>query len=170
MNLDLSYAAGLFEGEGSAGVYKVNRKTYRGREESGHWLWLPVVQMKMCDPEPIDFMHSLFGGYKCSWHNKWDTLSPNPKRVFDWKVSHRRALAVAQDLVLLMKSKRREDQLMKIINHYNKDPDFIIGTRPRAVTEFGPKPQREVKPSHGAGTISRLEIREAIRSLGLDPK
>jgi hypothetical protein len=57
----LAYAAGLFEGEGSVTAQVVSRL----RQDGSRYVKpsrYPKARLKMTDPEPVAYMHEMFGG------------------------------------------------------------------------------------------------------------
>ena len=93
-DLDLSYAAGLIDGEGSFCLSK-DRKTSKFRH--------PTVQLSSTSYELLEFMKSLFGGCICS-HK---TYKPNHKKHWSWKVADTRAVEVSQILLPYLREKTK---------------------------------------------------------------
>lgn len=72
--------------------------------------------MGMTDPEPVRFMHLLFGG-SC-------TIRPRPttggKTVYRWAVCTRKAELVAKSLLPFVRSVRKAGQLETVINYVER--------------------------------------------------
>ena len=119
--MKLAYLGGLFDGEGSAGVYQIKRKHYpNGSEYKTH---VPTMQIRMCDPEPVAFMLDVFPN---AWHG---TTQPNglskaglkKKVVYEWRSSHKRALTIAIELYPYLINEHKKAQVASIIKHYGVD-------------------------------------------------
>jgi len=80
---DLSYAAGLIDGEGCLSV-----STYKGHRRI-------AVKVGMTNPEPVAFMAYIFGGNVIPR----DPKRGNRKRVYDWARASRPAGAIAKVLL-----------------------------------------------------------------------
>lgn len=78
--IDLSYVAGLLDGEGHLKVAK------RGVWHS------PYIALGMTDPEPVRFVASLFGGSVRRYHSKRE----NRKPAYQWARCGRQAAAIAR--------------------------------------------------------------------------
>ena len=102
---DLLYIAGLFDGEGSAGVYKhADRRMKRAQ-----------VCMGMTDPDPIRFLALCFGGKVYEIQSNL----PNRKLRYDWRLADRRALGVANQLLPYVKNLSKVKQLTSIVEYFN---------------------------------------------------
>lgn len=117
LNSRLAYIAGLFDGEGSAGVYVVNHnrtnRSSKVRETYKHFL--PVAQLKMTDKDPVMFMKECFGG----WYGTSKPAKPiNRGPIHEWKVSHRKALMFAQTILPWCINESKRKQLQGILDHY----------------------------------------------------
>lgn len=98
------YLAGLFDGEGCAGVWKLkHRKTPA-----------PIVTLSMTTRAPVKFCHDIYGGYFRDGFKK----IPGNKSVYEWRVSHRQALKVAMDLIPYVRNPEKIEQLGRILEHY----------------------------------------------------
>ena len=106
MRIELAYLAGLFDGEGCAGVYRYTSRNNRA---------YPLMTVQMCDPGPVDEFHRVFGGYRAIQPRK------NARRpVHVWLVSHRKALTAAQSLLPYCHNDAKRAQMNEIIRHYTR--------------------------------------------------
>lgn len=105
------YLAGLFDGEGSAGIYLINRHNDRGYKYKAR---TPQVSVRMCDAEPVLAFVEAFGG------KVYLTKPPAPrKHVFSWTRQYRKALAVAEALLPYTRNQRQRNKFLAIIEHYS---------------------------------------------------
>ena len=116
-NVNLVYLAGLFDGEGNAGVWHIERKVSNpARLASGRKTIsprdVPALQLKMTDEAPVKLLHNTFGG--CFFTYK----IPSGKTVYGWRTSHRKAEIAAKALrpFVLVKGQ----QLDKVLAYYNQ--------------------------------------------------
>ena len=117
-DIELSYLAGLFDGEGSAGVYIINRKGTKWHPRTYRTAY-PVVQLRMTDAEPVRAFHKAFGGWFGMSKPKDKKQNGDAKKlVYEWRISHRPALAVARALVVWCRNPSKVVQFQKIIDHY----------------------------------------------------
>ena len=105
---ELSYAAGLYEGEGCAGAYHGGAK----RDDGTHIL-VGRIAISMMDPEPVQFMYLLFSG-SCTV----TTPYLRGQKLYRWCVSARHAEKVAKVLLPWTKSVRKAAQLQSILDYY----------------------------------------------------
>lgn len=99
-----AYLAGIFDGEGHAGVHHLPSRGNRA---------YPVATVAMTDGEPVRLFRAVFGGYYRSY--KKATVR---KRVHVWFVSHRKALAVATALLPWTRNRSKIRQFGSILKHY----------------------------------------------------
>lgn len=109
----LDYCAGIFEGEGYAGVTRIRR-------HHDYAYLTPRIHVSMTDPEPVHLLHQTLGGYLTFSH------SPSSKKLgrqpqFRWGVMTRQALRVALLLLPHCQSARKRAQLQTIVDHYRPD-------------------------------------------------
>lgn len=102
----LAYLAGLFDGEGCAGVWNI---TARGGQPT------PIATVQMTDAEPVKAFQEAFGGY---YHEGFPKHMQKP--VYAWRVSHRKAEIVAKALLPFTLNGSKRMQWMKILEHYKK--------------------------------------------------
>jgi hypothetical protein len=109
--IDLAWAAGIFEGEGWAGICKAKRK-----DRPSGFQMLPeiTVSQNAEQKEMIEDLHRMFGGWKSGILLKHGT----PTMV--WQVSCRKALRVAQLILPFCHTERKRKQLQTIIDYYGK--------------------------------------------------
>lgn len=97
---DYIYAAGLFDGEGSAAIHiKQN-----GARRQGH---SPTARVKMTDEPTVRWLKETFGG--CI------VVRPaigNASEAYEWKLEGRRALAFYREVFPFLRTKRRQAILM----------------------------------------------------------
>ena len=107
----LNYIAGLFDGEGTAGVYWSNH--------GGKPRWLVVAAVAMCDADPVKLCHSTFGG----WYGaqKPDIRRNKPWRPqFVWRVTGKTSLAFAETILPYLRNESKKLQLGKIVSYYRE--------------------------------------------------
>lgn len=92
---DLSYLAGLIDGEGSVGFHS------RGAGKTKRF----VIKINMTDESVIDWLRSTFGGYK---HLR-PRVRPNWKDQWLWQVQNAEAKALYEQVRPLLKIKNTVD-------------------------------------------------------------
>ena len=105
--VDRHYLAGLFDGEGCAGVWKIKSRNYRDT---------PIVVVAMTDRRPVREYHKAFGGYFRDGFKK----TPNGKPIYEWRVSHQAALRVACALIEYSRNPSKQKQFTEILKHYKE--------------------------------------------------
>lgn len=108
---DLAYLAGLFDGEGHAGVYR-HKQTVKGRSYEtlvGH------ITITMTDPEPVRFFALCFPGQYYSKMCSPSRLKYKP--VYRWQCSSRQARGVAKMLLPYVKNLAKVKQLEKVLGN-----------------------------------------------------
>ena len=107
--MSLEYAGGLFDGEGSAGVYTI--KNYKEGEKPTRIR--AQVQMTMCDKDSLDVMQRLFGG-----HVYKKKMGPaNVRQPWMWIVQGQKAVDTAKVLLAYSQQERKSNQLRVVANH-----------------------------------------------------
>lgn len=108
-NADLACLAGLFDGEGTAGVY-----LHKQRNNRNIPIRSPQVAVAMTDPDPIRFLALCLGGnvYTCGRRTRGN------RPVYKWVRAHRKALHAAQALLPWVKNESKVEQLCRITQHY----------------------------------------------------
>ena len=114
---DLSYMAGLFDGEGSVSYYQ--RKEKRKGKKKAYNFWIIRCEMSMTDEYVMKWFHETlsFGSLRKrlptkSWIGK--------KTQWRWRCSHREALAFAK--LLWPYTQVKLHKLEQIMDHY--DPGY----------------------------------------------
>ena len=105
---DLLYLAGLFDGEGSAGVYKHNISLNA----------YPQIALGMTDKEPVQFIAFCLGG---NIYSKDKARNPKYKKYYVWKVGCQKAYSAAKQLLPYVKNPAKIRQLTTVVNHYEKE-------------------------------------------------
>ena len=113
--LDISYIAGLFDGEGSV-YYKQLTEKRKGRNPCK--VWKIRMEMSMTDKNVIELVHEtlMVGTVR---ERKFNTVPSHYKKQWRWSCSHRDALHVCKLLWphVIVKLHKIE----QIIDHYEPD-------------------------------------------------
>ena len=113
MNIsDAAYVAGLFDGEGSVYIKRMNQVKHKRPGKPVHKVWVIRMEMAMTDKEVIKWCYELFG---CG-HFGERKVKPGYKRQWRWRVSHRDALYVAK--ILWPYAQVKLHKIEQIIDHY----------------------------------------------------
>ena len=116
MNIsDAAYVAGLFDGEGSVYIKRMDQMKHKRPGKPVHKVWVIRMEMAMTDKDTIKWCHELFG---CG-HFGERKVKPGYKRQWRWRVSHRDALYVAK--ILWPYAKTKLHKIEQIIDHYEPD-------------------------------------------------
>ena len=116
MNIsDAAYLAGLFDGEGSVYIKRMDQMKHNRPGKPVHKVWVIRMEMAMTDKDTIKWCHELFG---CG-HFGERKVKPGYKRQWRWRVSHRDALYVAK--ILWPYAKTKLHKIEQIIDHYEPD-------------------------------------------------
>ena len=116
MNIsDAAYVAGLFDGEGSVYIKRMDQMKHKRPGKPVHKVWVIRMEMAMTDKDTIKWCHELFG---CG-HFGERKVKPGYKRQWRWRVSHRDALYVAK--ILWAHAKTKLHKIEQIIDHYEPD-------------------------------------------------
>lgn len=90
---DIAYAAGIIDADGSIQIrLRKERQTYAG-----------VITVSMCDPQPVVFLHQLFGGSL----RKIKYKPPNRHQV-QWSVAAKQAKLCAGVLLPFLRVKQQQ--------------------------------------------------------------
>lgn len=100
----MNYLGGLFDGEGSAGVYRMKRGKSRMR---------PTVQLTMCDREGPEMLQAEFGGYIIS-----KKVKEGNKPAWLWIVQGMAAVEVAKRLLTVSRVARKRAQLERVASYW----------------------------------------------------
>jgi len=109
---DAAYVAGLFDGEGSVYIKRMDQMKHKRPGKPVHKVWVIRMEMAMTDKDTIKWCHELFG---CG-HFGERKVKKGYKRQWRWRVSHRDALYVAK--ILWPHSKTKLHKIEQIIDHY----------------------------------------------------
>ena len=116
MNIsDAAYVAGLFDGEGSVYIKRMDQMKHNRPGKPVHKVWVIRMEMAMTDKDTIKWCHELFG---CG-HFGERKVKPGYKRQWRWRVSHRDAVYVAK--ILWPYAKTKLHKIEQIIDHYEPD-------------------------------------------------
>ena len=97
-------------------MYSVHRWHYLdGRRERPYRTIVPLVQIRMTDPEPVAAVSDFF---RLGWHGKSGPLKSG-KIVYEWRATNRIAAGVAAMLVPYVKCGRVKDKLVKVAEFYD---------------------------------------------------
>jgi hypothetical protein len=124
MENTINYLAGLFDGEGYAGLVK----------HGGHSKTHPEIIVQMSDREPIDLLHDLFGG-SVQTRKQGNGF----KTQYRWVVTTRDAHRVARTIIPFVRIHRRWEALKSILDHYlmprkhSNRKLTLVGRRPRRI-------------------------------------
>ena len=107
-----SYLGGLFDGEGSAGVYRYRRdKTLGGYQAA----MVPVCQLKMTDREPVDLLSLMFPAY-----GVYEYKIKSGKTVYVWSCSYKGAVKFSKKILPYLVNKSKIKQIRMVMNAYGK--------------------------------------------------
>jgi len=113
MNIsDAAYVAGLFDGEGSVYIKRMDQMKHKRPGKPVHKVWVIRMEMAMTDKDTIQWCHELFG---CG-HFGERKVKKGYKRQWRWRVAHRDALYVAK--ILWPHAKTKLHKIEQIIDHY----------------------------------------------------
>ena len=120
--LELSYIAGLFDGEGCA-QYKHRYET-KGKRKDGSkyrsYCTVITMEISMVDQPIIRRVHRILGvgSVHLNIKNKSPSSKPHWKDQLRWRCSHRDAYKAAK--LLLPHAHVKRKVLQQIVNHYDK--------------------------------------------------
>ena len=109
---DAAYVAGLFDGEGSVYIKRMDQMKHKRPGKPVHKVWVIRMEMAMTDKEVIQWCHELFG---CG-HFGERKVKPGYKRQWRWRVSPRDAFYVAK--ILWPYAQVKLHKIEQIIDHY----------------------------------------------------
>lgn len=110
--IELSYCAGLFDGEGS-----VTHKKYlkdNGRSKKKYWTWYHCLEISMTDREILNYFGSVVGHTKITFKPKQGL---GTKDQWRWRATYRSAERVAR--LLLPYSKVKHSKILSIVQYYD---------------------------------------------------
>ena len=109
---DAAYVAGLFDGEGSVYIKRMNQIKHKRPGKPVHKVWVIRMEMAMTDKAVVKWCHELFG---CGAFGE-RKVKKAYKRQWRWRVSHRDALYVAK--ILWPHTQVKLHKIEQIIDHY----------------------------------------------------
>ena len=109
---DISYLAGLFDGEGSVYYKQTKQKRHNRPGKPVHNIWVIRMEIAMTDESIIRWVHDFLGVGSCGPRK----VMPGKKKQWRWRCSHRDAYFVARLLWPYVHVKL--EKINQIINHY----------------------------------------------------
>ena len=117
--LDISYIAGLFDGEGCVQCKQrmETKKKHKGPGTRRTKVWRITVEMSMTDESVIRWVHEILGvgTVNLNIKNKSPSSKPHWKDQWRWRCTHRDALYVAK--LLWPYAQTKLHKLEEIIDH-----------------------------------------------------
>ena len=109
---EAAYVAGLFDGEGSVYIKRMDQMKHKRPGKPVHKVWVIRMEIAMTDRDVIKWCYDLFN---CGSFGE-RKVKPGYKRQWRWRVSHRDALQVA--LAIWPHVKTKLHKVEQIIDHY----------------------------------------------------
>ena len=109
---DAAYFAGLFDGEGSVYIKRMDQMKHKRPGKPVHKVWVIRMEIAMTDKATIKWCHELF---QCGSFGE-RKVKEGYKRQWRWRVSHRDALRVAK--IIWPYAQVKLHKLEKLIDHY----------------------------------------------------
>jgi|TARA_E500000318_G_C3512401_1_gene192876 hypothetical protein len=109
---DISYLAGLFDGEGSVYYKQLKQKRHQRPGKPIHNVWSIRMEIAMTDESIIRWVHDFLGVGSCGPRK----VKPGKKKQWRWRCSHRDAYFVAR--LLWPYAHVKLEKINQIINHY----------------------------------------------------
>ena len=109
---DAAYVAGLFDGEGSVYIKRMDQIKHKRPGKPVHKVWVIRMEMAMTDKAVVKWCHELF---ECGAFGE-RKVKKGYKRQWRWRVSHRDALYVAK--ILWPHTQVKLHKIEQIIDHY----------------------------------------------------
>ena len=109
---DISYLAGLFDGEGSIYYKQTKQKRHNRPGKPVHNIWVIRMEIAITDESIIRWVHDFLGVGSCGPRK----VKPGKKKQWRWRCSHRDAYFVARLLWPYVHVKL--EKINQIINHY----------------------------------------------------
>jgi hypothetical protein len=111
--LDRAYFAGLFDGEGSVYIKRMDQMKHKRPGKPVHKVWVVRMEIAMTDRDVIKWCHDLFN---CGSFGE-RKVKEGYKRQWRWRVAHRDALHVA--LAIWPYAQVKLHKIEQIIDHYD---------------------------------------------------
>ena len=118
---DAAYVAGLFDGEGSVYLKRMDQMKHKRPGKPVHKVWVVRMEMAMTDKEVIKWCYELFG---CGAFNE-RKVKKGYKRQWRWRVAHRDALHVAK--IIWPYTQVKLHKIEQIIDHYEPKEYLMNG-------------------------------------------
>ena len=109
---DRAYFAGLFDGEGSVYIKRMDQMKHKRPGKPVHKVWVIRMEIAMTDKETIKWCYDSFN---CGSFGE-RKVKEGYKRQWRWRVSHRDALHVA--IAIWPHVKTKLHKVEQIIDHY----------------------------------------------------
>ncbi len=121
----LAYCAGVIDSDGTIGI---KRQSYAMRvvKDSSQPTYSERVCVKQVEPEAVDLLHSLFGGYRFT--AKASVRGGRP--LFAWQVTDRKAAACLAELLSYLRIKRAQAEnclALRIVKEESKKARVAFG-------------------------------------------
>ena len=111
-HLDVSYMAGLFDGEGSVYVKQITEKR---KNKNPCKVWKIRMEMSMTDKNVMELFHETLGVGTLK-ERKFNTVPAHYKKQYRWTCSHRQALYVCK--LFWPHSIVKLHKIEQVIDHY----------------------------------------------------
>ena len=130
---DLSYIAGLFDGEGCIQCKQVI-DTKRKSRPKRYKVWRITMEISMVDEDIIRWVHETLGvgTVLLNVKNKSPSSKPHWKNQWRWRCSHRQAYKVSKLLWPYIKLKL--PKVEQIIDHY--EPEFLMNDKVVSLQQY----------------------------------
>jgi hypothetical protein len=133
---DCAYAAGIIDGEGTIGIHRRReRSTYRS-----------LMKVGMCDPEAVQFLHALFGGYHIPARITHKSC-PQHRPQEEWGAAAKEAANICRVILPFLKIKRR--QALNLIELQDLHAKIQEDTRSQRAARFHGRYGRPDKGAYG---------------------
>lgn len=108
--IDLSYCAGLFDGEGSVLI----KKYFKHNGVRRYWTWTIAMEISMVDLDILQYFATTVGHNRLSFRKR---RGLGKKDQWRWKATYRHAERVAR--LLLPYSKVKHAKILQVVQHYD---------------------------------------------------
>ncbi len=131
---DLSYIAGLFDGEGCIQCKQVMESKRRTTKPKKYKVWRITMEISMVDEDIIRWVHQTLGvgTVLLNVKNKSPSSKPHWKNQWRWRCSHRQAYKVCKLLWPYIKLKL--PKVEQIIDHY--EPEFLMNDKVVSLQQY----------------------------------
>jgi hypothetical protein len=111
--LDLAYAAGVIDSDGSIGIH-------RKKFEHCQTCYEPRVYVRQVEIEAVELLYGLFGGYRLSPRS----YVQNGKPLHEWRVSGQVACSALNELLPYLRIKKARAENALELGRLNATPNF----------------------------------------------